>query len=210
MDELIHAREKSAKFREEIRKLKAKLEEEKQNHKKTLQELEKLKSRDDKKNDTKEIKITAGGSQKKETTTESHGEKEQDKRKQEKKESDSPRGENQILQKEIKEAKNSNREISGGYQLKNETLQRDVEGGPRRKERGNLQLSSRKLKPAKEKQEIGPVQREFTELENKVTKQTSEKILAFEKKKKEKKRRKKKKNTHVFCCFDASEIETLS
>ena len=30
------------------------------------------------------------------------------------------------------------------------------------------------------------------------------------KKKKEKKRRKKKKKTHVFCCFDASEIETLS
>jgi len=77
-DELNHAREQSAKLRGEIRKLKTELEAEKQNHEKTLQELKELKSLHGKENETKEVDITLDGLQKKETTTESLSQKEQD------------------------------------------------------------------------------------------------------------------------------------
>ncbi|XP_015750970.1 PREDICTED: golgin subfamily A member 6-like protein 2 isoform X2 [Acropora digitifera] len=76
-DELNHAREKSANLRGEIRKLKRRLEAEKQNHEKTLQELKKLKSLHGKGNETKG-EITRDGLQKKKTTTESLSQKEQD------------------------------------------------------------------------------------------------------------------------------------
>ena len=77
-DELNHAREQSAKLRGEIRKLKTELEVEKQNHEKTLQELKELKSLHGKGNEAKELAITPDGLQKKETTTESLSQKEQD------------------------------------------------------------------------------------------------------------------------------------
>lgn len=63
--------------------MKIKLETEKQNHKKrTRQELEKRKSRDEKGNDTKEVEITPGGLQKKKITAESLSRKAKDERKQ--------------------------------------------------------------------------------------------------------------------------------
>ena len=58
------------------------METEKQNHKKTRQELEERKSRDEKGNDTKEVEITPGGLQKKKITAESLSKKAKDERKQ--------------------------------------------------------------------------------------------------------------------------------
>ena len=58
--------------------MKTELEAEKQNHGKTLQELKELKSLHGKENETKEVDITLDGLQKKETTTESLSQKEQD------------------------------------------------------------------------------------------------------------------------------------
>ena len=58
--------------------MKAKWEAEKQNHEKTLQELEELKSLHGKENETKEVDITPDVLQKKQSTTESLSQKEQD------------------------------------------------------------------------------------------------------------------------------------
>ena len=164
-----------------------------QSYKKTQQKHEVGKTRDGK---GKDIDITAVGLQKKETTSESVSEKEQDEREQKEIERDSARGVNHSLRKEVKEMKNIIPEKSEDYQPKIRALQRD-EGGER-KERGNLQLLSRKPEAAKEeKQEVGQLQRKATRPERKFSQQISKVTCEKGKKKKKKKRTTTQK---VRCC----------
>ncbi|XP_074622558.1 uncharacterized protein LOC141880870 isoform X2 [Acropora palmata] len=77
-DELIDPRKQSARLIAGICKLKTELETEKQNCIRTLQGLKKMKTLHGKGNETKEEEITPDGLQKKEATTESLTQKEQD------------------------------------------------------------------------------------------------------------------------------------
>ena len=77
-DELIDPRKQSARLIAGICKLKTELETEKQNRIRTLQGLKKMKTLHGKGNETKEEEITPDGLQKKEATTESLTQKEQD------------------------------------------------------------------------------------------------------------------------------------
>jgi len=171
-----------------------------QSYKKTQQKHEVGKTRDGK---GKDIDITPVGLQKKETTSESLSEKEQDEREQKEIERDSARGENHSLRKEVKEMKNIIPEKSGDYQPKIQALQRD-EGRRERKERGNLQLLSRKPEAAKEEKQL---QRKATRPERKFSQQISKVTCEKGKKKKKKKRTTTQK---VRCCrkeFVAADTE---
>ena len=87
-----------------------------------------------------------------------------------KNERDSARRQNQTLEKKIQEW----RSVSEDYQRENQELQENLKSV--KEEHGILQLSSRELEATKEEQQqkIRQLQRENTELGDKVTKQTSE------------------------------------
>ncbi|XP_074622565.1 uncharacterized protein LOC141880875 [Acropora palmata] len=196
-----HVGRSSAKLREEIHELKTKLRAVEQSYKKTQQKHEVGKTRDGK---GKDIDIIAVGLQKKETTSESLSEKEQDEREQKEIERDSARGESHSLRKEVKEMKNIIPEKSGDYQPKIQALQRD-EGRRERKERGNLQLLSRKPEAAKEEKQL---QRKATRPERKFSQQISK--VTCEKGKKKKKKKKRTTTQKVRCCrkeFVAADTE---
>ncbi|KAK2562013.1 hypothetical protein P5673_014751 [Acropora cervicornis] len=95
-------------------------------------------------------------------------------------------------------------EKSGDYQPKIQALQRD-EGRRERKERGNLQLLSRKPEAAKEEKQL---QRKATRPERKFSQQISK--VTCEKGKKKKKKKKRTTTQKVRCCrkeFVAADTE---
>ncbi|XP_067021485.1 interaptin-like isoform X1 [Acropora muricata] len=151
-DEIIKAREQSAKFRAKIRKLKTELEVEKHNRDmKTLKELEKLKSPQGKGKEAKEEETTPDGLQKTETREGGYQRRFREMPRQ---------SENQTREKEIQELIKKSKDYQGESQLQQE----------------DLQLFPRKLEPENkgQQQKNGQSQRKYKEPEDKVTNRSSE------------------------------------